>query len=79
MRIAARGTGRDEPRVPVGGVVGDEVHQHPQAALVRAGDERVEGCQIPEERVNVGVVGDVRRVEEGLQVVPVERGRRPGP
>ncbi len=49
----------DEPRVLVGGVVDDEVHDQPEAALVAAGDEGVEVGEGAEERVDVLVVADV--------------------
>ena len=48
-----------EPRVPVRRVVGDEVEQHPQPELVRPGDQRVGVGERAEQRVDVGVVGDV--------------------
>ena len=48
-----------EPRVPVGRVVRDEVEEHAQPELVGAGDQRVGVGERAEERVDVGVVGDV--------------------
>ena len=41
------------------GVVDDEVHDDAHAELVGASDELIKGVQIPEERINVLVVGDV--------------------
>ena len=57
--VVAGGAGLGEPRVPVGGVVRDEVDDDPHAARVGLRDELVEVRQRPEERVDVGVVGDV--------------------
>ena len=43
----------------VGGVVGDQVDQHPDTAGVRLGDQPVGVVQGAEDRVDAGVVGDV--------------------
>ena len=40
-------------------MVDDEVHDDAHAELVGASDELIKGVQIPEERINVLVVGDV--------------------
>ena len=41
------------------GVVDDEVHDDAHAELVGASDELIKGVQIPEQRINVLIVGDV--------------------
>ncbi len=48
-----------EPFVPVGGVVGNEVDDDPQAQVVGVADEGVGVVQIAEHRVDGAVVGDV--------------------
>ena len=55
-RAAAR---LDEPRMLVGGVVDDEVHDQPDAALVQRGHQLVELRERAEQRVDVLVVADV--------------------
>ena len=55
----ARRAALDEPRVLVGGVVGHPVQQHADVARVRIGEQRVEGREVAEERVDVAVVGHV--------------------
>lgn len=40
-------------------MVGHHVDDDPHPALVRVGDEQVDGTQIPEERVNVTRITDV--------------------
>ena len=40
-------------------VVDDEIHDDTHAELVSASDEPIEGVQIPEERINVSIVGDI--------------------
>ena len=55
----ARRAALDEPRVLVGGVVRDPVEQDADVARVRVGEQRVEGREVAEERVDVAVVGDV--------------------
>ena len=59
LGVVARRSRFDEPGVLVGGVVGDEVEEHLQAAAVGFVDEAVEVGEGAEERVDVGVVGDV--------------------
>jgi hypothetical protein len=49
----------DEPRVLVGAVVDDEVHDQLHPALVDGGEQRVEIRERAEDRVDVLVVGDV--------------------
>ena len=51
--------GVDEPRVVVAGVVRHQVEQHPDASRRRLRDQRVEGRQVAELRMDVAVVGDV--------------------
>ncbi len=70
LGLSLRGARRQEPGVLVGGVVGDQVDHHPDAAGVRLGDQPVEVVEGAEDGVDVGVVGDVvaevghrRRVE----------------
>jgi hypothetical protein len=59
--------------VAIGGVVGHPVEQHPDVAGVRLGQQRVEGGEVAEQRVDVAVVGDVvaevghRRAVDGRQ------------
>ena len=48
-----------EPFVPVGGVVGDQIYDHPDAGLVEIGDESVKILQGPVLRGQVEVVGDI--------------------
>ncbi len=48
-----------EPRVPVGGVVGDDVDDHPQAQVMGGADQVVGVLEGAEERVDGTVVGDV--------------------
>jgi hypothetical protein len=48
-----------EPAVLDRRVAGDDVHEHPQPALVGGADERVHVVQRSEARVDVRVVGDV--------------------
>ena len=52
-------SGFDEPRVFDRRVVDDEIHDDTHAELVSASDEPIEGVQIPEERINVSIVGDI--------------------
>ena len=59
MRIVGRGEGALEPRMLVGGVVGDDVNQHLQAQLMRVLDEPVEVREGAVLRVHVHVVRDV--------------------
>ncbi len=54
-----RGEGLPEPDVPVGGVVGHHVHDDPQAQRVGGPDELVGVGEVPEERIDGAVVGDV--------------------
>jgi hypothetical protein len=56
--VAARAR-RGEPRVPVRGVVGHPVEDHPDPAGVAAFDEAVEVGQRAERRIDVAVVRDV--------------------
>ena len=67
---AARAGGQRglEPLVLVGGVVGHQVDDHPQAELVGLRDQRVGVGERAEERVDVAVVGDV------VAVVVLRRG-----
>ncbi len=55
----AGGERRAKGWVGVAGVVRDEVDEHLQAMTVCVGQERVEGGQITEQRVDVAVVGHV--------------------
>jgi hypothetical protein len=64
-------SGGHEPRVLVRGVVRDEVEDDPQAELTGLGDERIGRREVPEERVDVAVVGHV--VAEVGHGGPVER------
>ena len=60
--LGAAGSGGQrllEPGVLVGGVVGDDVHDHPQVEVVGALDQAVGVLQRAEQRVDVAVVGDV--------------------
>ena len=94
LRRVARRAGRREPRVLVGGVVGDPVEDDPDAAGVGIGQEAVEVIEGPEEGVDGAVVADVvaevghrrpverrepQRVDaEPREVVEVVRGCPPG-
>ena len=85
LRALPRGPRLDEPRVLVGGVVDDQVHDEAHAPLTDALQQTVEIRQGAEHRVDVVVVGDVVAVvrlrggvdrrepqdvdAEGLQVV----------
>ena len=55
----ARRAALDEPRVLVGGVVGHPVQEDADVAGVGVGEQRVEGREVSEERVDVAVVGHV--------------------
>ena len=68
LRVVADRARLHEPRVLVGRVVDDEVHDELHAARVHAGEQRVEVRQRPERRVDVLVVGDV------VAVVVLRRG-----
>ncbi len=57
--VGAGGQRGAEGRVGVAGVVRDEVDEHLQPVPVRFGEQRVEGGQVAEERVDGTVVGDV--------------------
>ena len=83
MRGAARRARVEEPRVVRRGVVGDEVQQDPDPALVCRGDQRVEVRQGAEHGIDVAVVGDVvaevahrrpedRRQPDGVDAEPGE-------
>ena len=48
-----------EPLVLVGGVVGNEIDDHPEPETVGAGEHRIEVVERAEERVDVAVVGHV--------------------
>ncbi len=48
-----------EPLVLIGGVVGDDVHDHPQAEGVGVGEQAVHVGERAEARIDVPVVGDV--------------------
>ncbi len=67
MGGGARRTGVDEPGVLVAGVVGHDVHEHPDAALPRRRDEAVEVVERAELRGDGAEVRDV--------VAPVRIGR----
>ncbi len=54
-----RGEGFAEPHVPVGGVIGDDVDDDPQVQGVGGPDQVVRVGEVPEERVDGPVVGDV--------------------
>ncbi len=58
-RTRARLQGLAEPRVPVRGVVGDQVDDHLQAQAVGLGGHGVEVVQGPQARVDVAVILDV--------------------
>ena len=86
LGVVARGARLQEPRVLVGGVVRDEVEDHPQAARVRGRDQRVEVGERAEQRVDVAVVGDVvaevghrrgvdRREPDGVDAQPASGSR----
>ena len=88
----ARRAALDEPRVLVGGVVGHPVEEHADVARVGVGEQRVEGREVAEERVDVAVVGHVvaevghRRAVDRRQPERVDarataggRGARAGP
>ena len=49
LRVVPAGAGRPEPRVLVGGVVGDPVDEQLDAALVAAGEQGVEVGQVAED------------------------------
>ncbi len=59
LRVVPRRARLDEPGVLVAGVVRDVVDEDPDAARVRLGDQLVEVSEGAEERVDIGVVGDV--------------------
>ena len=59
LRAVAARPRLHEPRVLVRGVVDDEVHHEPHAALVQRGDQLVEVGEGAEQRVDVLVVADV--------------------
>lgn len=67
-RVVDAGAGLAEPRMLVGGVVDDEVGDHPDAAVVGGADEVDEVARAPEARVHAVVVLDV------VAVVLVGRG-----
>jgi len=81
MRIVGRAERSLKPRVLVGGVVGNQVHQHFEPHLVGARDQLVEVGERPVLRVDVAVVGDVialvllRRGIEGRE--PYSVGAQP--
>ena len=68
IRVARVGECVAEPLVLLRGVIGDDVHEHPQAEHVGVCEERVEVGERPEARVDVRVVGDV------VAVVGTRRG-----
>jgi hypothetical protein len=45
--------------VTIGGVVGDQIENDLDALCVGGGKQRVEVVQVPEQRVNVGIVRNV--------------------
>ena len=55
----ATAPGIDEPRMPVGGVIDDEVDDDPDAAIVRRADDLDEVAVAAEPRVDAVEVGDV--------------------
>ena len=59
LRIVTRAPGFDEPRVLIGGVVGDVVQDDAQAESVSLEQERVKIGKRAEARVDVAVVGHV--------------------
>ena len=59
LRIAAGGAGRDEPRMPVAGVVRHPVEHQAQARSVQVVEEAVEAFEVAEHRIDVFVVGHV--------------------
>jgi hypothetical protein len=73
LGVVTAGLGRLEPRVLVGGVVGDEVDQQLHAAVVARAEQAVEVVERPEQGIDVAVVGDVvaevghRGPEEGRE------------
>ena len=69
--------------MPVTGVVGHVVDEDPEAALVGRGEQRIEVVERSEQRVDIGVVGDVvaevghrrwveRRDPDGVHAQPRE-------
>ena len=73
------GQGRLEEGVLVGAVVGNQVHDDPDAVFVGAGNQGVEVVQRAEDRIHGAVVGDVvagillRRPVEGREPDGVDR------
>ena len=59
LRVVPARARRHEPRVLVGGVVDDEVHDEAHAAAVEVGEQGVEVLERAEHRLDVLVVGDV--------------------
>jgi len=59
LGIIPRGARLDEPRVFIGGMVDDQVHDEAHAAFVDVREQAVEVRERPKHRVDVVVVGDV--------------------
>ena len=76
LGVVARRPRLDEPRMLGRRVVGHPVDEHPQAAVVRLGHQRVEVGQRAEDGVDVAVVADVVAVV--LHRRPVERRQPEG-
>src|SRR5260221_4720932 len=77
----ARGARSNKPGMAVGSVVGHVIHDNFKIMLMRLGNERVKGCEITEDRVNVGIIGDIvaeidhrrgvdRRKPDGIHTQP---------
>ena len=59
LRIAARCAAFEKPRMPLGGVIGNEIEDDFYFARVRCGNEPVEVFQRSEQRIDIAVVADV--------------------
>src|SRR5260370_9993395 len=79
----ARGARCNKPGMAVGSVVGHIIHDNFKIMLMRLCNERVKGCEIAEDRVNVGIIGDIvaevdhrrgadRRKPDGIYTQPGE-------
>src|SRR6266536_419160 len=59
LATSSRRSALQEPRMPIGGVVGDQIENDLEALRMGRRDQRVEVVQTPEPRIDVGVVRDV--------------------
>src|SRR6476661_5481082 len=57
--VIARSTTFDKPRVPIRGVVRNKIEQDPQPASVGRCNQGIEIRQRSEDRIDVGVIGNV--------------------